>query len=181
MESKLSSFVDDINMKLDNHYKKLEVKFCQSDEDMDSIQPLNEKTISSSSVASLIASLVAEQKEREKRELNLVLHNVPESTASDSFTRKQEDIAQINSILNEYVDVKPTINNAIRLGKRDTNKHRLLKIIVGLTQEKITVLRNKLKLRKESNPTSIKRIFITPNYTPLKQKRIRPSECNLQK
>jgi len=158
METKLSSFIDDINVKLDNHYKKLETKFCQSEEDMVSIQPLNEKTISSNSVASLTASLVAEQKEHEK-ELNLVLHNVPESTASGSSTRKQEDIAQINSILNEYVDVKPTINNAIQLGKRDTNKHCLLKITVGLTQEKITVLCNKLKLRKESNPAHIKRFL----------------------
>jgi len=46
-----------------------------------------------------------------KRELNIVLHNVPGSTASDGSTRKQEDIAQINSILNEYVDVKPTIHH----------------------------------------------------------------------
>ena len=132
METKLSNIVDDINTKLDNHYKKLEAKFtCQTDDSMDSNGPPNTNTISSESVVSLTASLVAEQKEREKRELNLVLHNIPESTASDSPTRKQEDIAQVNSILNEYVDVKPVINNAIRLGKKVTDKSCLLKIIVG--------------------------------------------------
>ena len=65
---------------------------------MDSNGPLNTNTILSESVVSLTTSLVAEQKEREKRELNLVLHNIPEPTVSDSSTRKQEDIAQVNSI-----------------------------------------------------------------------------------
>ena len=50
-----------------------------------------------------------------KKELNLILHNVPESIAPDSSTRKQEDIAKINAIFNEYADDKPTINNAIRV------------------------------------------------------------------
>ena len=36
--------------------------------------------------------------------------------------------------------------------------------------QKVLVLRNKLKLRKESNPEHIKKIFITPDYTPLEQK-----------
>ena len=68
METKLSTIVVDINMKLDTHYKKLEAKLtCQPDENMDSSQPLNVNTISSNSVASLTASLVAEQKESEKR------------------------------------------------------------------------------------------------------------------
>ena len=117
MESKLSSIVDDINVKLDNHCKKLEEKFTSKiDDNMDSNPPLNTNTISSESVASLTASLVAEQKEREKRELNLVLHNIPEPNTIDSSTRKQENISQVNSILDEYVDVKFTFNNAIRLG-----------------------------------------------------------------
>ena len=119
MESKLSGIFEGINVKLDHHYKKLEEKFvCQADDNMDSSSLSNAKTISSESVASLTASLVTEQKEREKRELNLVLHNVPEPAATDNLTRKEEDITQVNSILSEYVDVKPTINNAIQLGKK---------------------------------------------------------------
>ena len=46
---------------------------------------------------------------------------------------------------------------------------------------KITVLRNKLKLREESNPSYVKKIFITPDYTLLEQKRTRPLENNSQK
>ena len=138
METKLSSMIDDINTKLDSHYKKLESKFtCQPDGNMDSNPLPNTNTISSESVVSLTTSFVAEQKEHEKRELNLVLHNVPESTAPDSSTRKQEEIAKINAIFNEYVNVKPTINNAIQLGKKDANKSHLLKNTVDSTQEKL--------------------------------------------
>ena len=108
------------NIKLDNHYKKLEEKFtCKNDSNMDSNPPLNAKTISSESVASLTASLAAEQKECEKRELNLILHNIPEPTTDNSSARKQEDITQVNSIFDEYVDVKPTINNAIQLWRKE--------------------------------------------------------------
>ena len=103
--------------------------------------------------------------------LNLVLHNIPEPNTIDSSTRKQEDISQVNSILDKYVDVKLTINNPIRLEKKEANKARLLKITLASTQEKVLVLRNKLKLRKESNPEHIKKIFITPDYTPLEQKK----------
>ena len=128
MESKLSGIFEDINAKkLDNHYKKLEEKFvCRADDNMDSSPSPNAKTISES-VASLTASLVTEQKEREKRELNLVLHNVPEPTTTDNSARKEEDITQVNSILSGYLDVKPTIKNAVRL----TDKARLLKITVA--------------------------------------------------
>ena len=107
MESKLSSIIDDINVKLDNHCKKLEEKFtCKTDNNMHSNPPLNTNTISSESIASLTASLVAEQKERKKRELNLILHNISEPNTVDSSTRKQEDISQVNSILDECVNVK---------------------------------------------------------------------------
>ena len=114
MESKLSGIFEDINAKLDNHYKKLEEKFvCRADDNMDSSPSPNAKTISSESVAPLTASLVTEQKEREKRELNLVLHNVPEPTTTDNSARKEEDITQVNSIFSGYLDVKPTVKNAI--------------------------------------------------------------------
>jgi len=73
----------------------------------------NAKTIFSELVASLTASLVTEQKDCEKRKL--VLHNVPEQATTNNSARKE---TQVNSILSEYVDVKPTIKNAVRLGKK---------------------------------------------------------------
>ena len=42
-----------------------------------------------------LASLIAkEQNEKEKRHLNLILHNVPESVQAEASARKQEDICR---------------------------------------------------------------------------------------
>ena len=54
--------------------------------------------ISEDSVAQITFSLVAEQKEKEKRQLNIIMHNLEESSAPDGLTRKQDDIKKCTYI-----------------------------------------------------------------------------------
>ena len=57
------------------------------------------------------------------------------------------------------------------IGKRQQGgKPPLLKITISI-QEKKSIFCNKLHLRKEDNPQEIKKIFITPDLTPSKQKK----------
>ena len=63
--------------------------------------------ISTESVASLTTSLFNEQKEREKRELNLVLHNMPESTASESSHRKKMILQKLPPCLKNTLKLHP--------------------------------------------------------------------------
>jgi len=49
-------------------------------------------------VDDLTHSLVAEQKEGDKRKLNLIIYGIEESKISDSNGRKQDDINTLNSI-----------------------------------------------------------------------------------
>ena len=42
-------------------------------------------------------SLLNEEKEKAKRRLNLIVHNVEESTSDDGPTRKQHDIHTVSS------------------------------------------------------------------------------------
>ena len=77
---------------------------------------------------------------------------------------------QLNSLFKDYLQVTPSITKAIRLGKKD-EKPRLLKVSVALADQKSAILRNKAKLKKDSNPEHIKSIFISPDYTPLEQKK----------
>ena len=93
---------------------------------------------------------------------------MPESTASKSAATKKDDIMKVTSVLQDYIKVKPTINNAVRLGKKGSDKPHLLKIII---EEKVAILRNKFKLRAEPNPEYIRKIFATPDLTPLEQKK----------
>ena len=70
-----------------------------------------------------------------------------------------------------HLGIPVIIENAFRLGKK-SSKPRLLKIKLSSVQEKAAVLRNKLKLRSTNNPPNISNIFIiTPDYTPLEQKK----------
>ena len=74
------------------------------------------------------------------------------------------------SLFSNHLEVSASITNAVRIGKKGT-KPRLLKITVDNMQEKITILRNKMKLRNENHSDYIKSIFITGDLTPLEQKK----------
>ena len=75
---------------------------------------------------------------------------------------KKNDIMKVTSVLKDYIKVKPTITNAVRLGKKGSGKPRLLKITIGSIEEKVAILRNKFKLRAEPNLEYIRKIFVTP-------------------
>ena len=96
---------------------------------------------------------------------------MPESTAIESTARKKDDIMKVTSVLNNYIKVKPTISNAVRLGKKGSDKPCLLKITISSTEEKVEILRNKFKLRAEPNPEYVRKLFITPDFTPLEQRK----------
>jgi len=119
-------------------------KYCKSLEDnllpnKANCKPLHiaDSPMPTESAASLTASLFSEQKEREEQELNVVLHNLPESTATENTAREMDDIVKVTFMLNEFINVKTTVSNTIRLGKKGSNKPRLLKITVGSTKQKI--------------------------------------------
>ena len=53
---------------------------------MDTLQPSIETMINST-----VTSLLSEEKEKEKRKLNLILHRIPESTSDDAVERRVHD------------------------------------------------------------------------------------------
>ena len=87
------------------------------------------------------------------------MHGIGESTAEDSQSRKQDDITSLNSVFAKYLNITPTITNAIRLGKKDSDKLCLMKITLNSLEQKSLILRNKFKLKNEKNPDLIKKIY----------------------
>ena len=69
-----------------------------------------------------------------------------------------------------YLGVTVSITNAFRLGKKSDKPHPL-KLTLANIQEKIAILKSKSKLRSSKNPQHIRDIFITPDFTPLEQKK----------
>ena len=101
----LNSVIESISKAVDNIQtsitKFLEHRVVPRDESNKTV----DSPISKKSVASLATSLFNEQKEREKRELNLVVHNLPESNATESAASKRDDIHQVTSVLNDTLNI----------------------------------------------------------------------------
>ena len=100
-------------------------------------------------IASTIVNTLNEEKERERRRLNLIIHNAPESTADTAESRKTEDIECATDILNVFLGANTMVTRAIRLGKKpdkNSNKPRLMKITVDILEAKTFILRNCTKL-----------------------------------
>ena len=116
-----------------------------------------------------ISAVINEEKEKQKRKLNLIIHNVKESNAEQPQARKEQDLATLQDIMSSQLNIQVRISNAIRLGKKGGPKPRLLKITVESDEEKAAILRNTKKLRTQSTPEHLKRIFITPDLTPREQ------------
>jgi len=58
------------------------------------------------------------EREKERRQLNLVLHNIEESSSSDGAVRKSEDMEKVKSIFEKYLDVLVSITKAFRIGNK---------------------------------------------------------------
>jgi len=61
---------------------------------------------------------MSEQQEKERCQLNLVIHNIEESSSDSPQVRKQDDIKKVTSIVYKYLAVKCSVTNAVRFGKR---------------------------------------------------------------
>ena len=105
------------------------------------------------SVSDLVTTIVAEQKEKDKRQLNVIVHNMTELQGEDPSVKKTNDINEATSLFKEYLGVETTLTNAVRIGKNAT-KPQLLKVTLQSLNYKVSVLQNKLKLRKTKTPTT---------------------------
>ena len=137
-------------------------------------------------VDDITASVTAEQKEKEKRRFNIIIHNLPESSASDAQVRKDDDITQCTTLFKKYMNasVSRSVTNAVRLGKKgirhdntDSSSNskdarcRLLKITLSSHDSRNIIMQSKHMLRNQSNPDNVRNLFITPDLTPLEQKK----------
>ena len=132
----------------------------------DSVTQSNTCTIPS--ITSTVTSLLAEEKEKDRRRLNLIVHQLAEPTETDPQQRKECDIKETSDIIQKYLGVSVSVTNAIRLGNKGA-KPRLLKISVGSKQQKASILKNCTKLRNKEYPSNIQKIYITPDLTPKEQ------------
>ena len=64
-----------------------------------------------------VSSVLKEEKEKSKRRLNIILHNIPKSTAENIDTWKQHDVDTAKTIVNQHLGIPASLSQAVRLGK----------------------------------------------------------------
>jgi len=145
-KQKLSDVIKSIETQLGGYHKEISTAISSDSMAVDksaSVAPLH---VSEDSVARIAASLVTEQKEKERRQMNIIVHNLEESNASDGPARKQDDIKKCVSMFQNYLGLSVSITNAFRLGQR-SDKSRLLKVSLSSIKDRASILKNKTKLR----------------------------------
>ena len=85
--------------------------------------------VPSADIPTMVTSLIAEEKVKDKWRLNLIVHQLIESTKTDAQKRKEYDIQEISRVIQNYLGVSASITNTVRLESRGA-KPQLLKISV---------------------------------------------------
>ena len=119
-------------------------------------------------ISEIVNSYTSEEKEKSKRYLNVIVHNVMESTSEDPEIRLKYDIKSVSGIFDKHLHVSATITRAIHLGKKG-DKPRLLKISLASDLQNSSVMRKCIKLCNTDLPSVIQKVFITPDLTPKEQ------------
>ena len=152
----------------------LEDKYTNLEERVDKLE---ENSQNEKKIKEFCRKELLEQQEIEKRKLNLVVFNVPESEEQSPESKKADDIEKINELLDgpmkldaEYIQIQnPFRLGALKAGKpNEPQKPRPIKITVDSFDHKNKILKANAELRKETG--KFKSLFFTPDLTQMQRK-----------
>lgn len=146
--------IDDIMHKLlemeANHnilVKKIEQQDVTIKTLISRIEQIESTNKNSKDIPVMTNTIIKEIDERKKRENNIVVYGIEESTRENSEDRKTDDQSNIARVLTSVT------NNVVvddikffRLGKRTNGKHRPIKVILNSSKDVHNVFKNKNKL-----------------------------------
>ena len=114
-------------------------------------------TMKSSRNAELI-----EKQEQEKRKNNLIIYGISEEVTEETISLQEQDRNFINSVL-EQIEVDVTPKQIVRLGNKNADKKRPVKIILNSSEDKEMIVSNLNKLKNAN--TSLRSISVRDDYT----------------
>ena len=149
IDNRLKSIESDLT-ELSDQFKTWSNEVLQIDEPviMESTSEAEEVEPSSSkcrapgllSISNTVISALNKNMEKECRRLNIIIHQLPESTAENSQTKKNDDMLEASKIFKEVLSIPSKVTNAIRLGQKNA-KPRLLKITLDSERSKALILK----------------------------------------
>ena len=106
---------------------------------------------------------VDEYIDREKRKLNLIVHNVKEPEGVNQVERVKNDTETFDKIIKGEFNLRVKVSRAVRLGKKQEGKNRLLLVTVGNFEEEKDLLRLAKNIQQSDEWSNI---YISPDLTP---------------
>lgn len=101
--------------------------------------------------------------ERQRRSKNIMIFNLPE-VASNS---RDSDSSIVSEIFKDITSDEIQINNVMRIGKKNRNGARALKIVLEDAQDALFLVRNKSKVNKE------RKIYLAADQTPMQLSKLK--------
>ncbi|KAJ3660225.1 hypothetical protein Zmor_004687 [Zophobas morio] len=155
--TEISQLIDDKFQQFNNRIATVESDVKKLQEEVHSLQ-----TGSSSEASSYkVSEVVSEIYDRNVRSKNVILYNIPESSAQSAEVRVNDDVSQIISIF-EPLGNLPQPKKLYRMGPPKPNSIRPLKLIYENNDEVMCVLRS------NKNNTN-KRFLCNPDLTKLQR------------
>jgi len=111
------------------------------------------------------------KKEKEKCQLNLIVHQLEVTTQKEPQARKAEDIEVCSKLIRKYLGLSSTVTNAIRIGSKGVKPH-LLKLSVNSKREKSLILKNCTKLHNKDPQVTSKESTLPQILLPKSRKKI---------
>ena len=107
--------------------------------------------------------------DKKRREKNVMISGMPESSGASPEIRKHEDIDNIRacllnlSLTQSSADV--TIDHCFRIGNIDPNRPRLLKVVLGSVDAKLEICKKARELRNVEPTCLYRNCYINPDRT----------------
>ena len=113
-------------------------------------------------------NMVAELEERNRRRSNLILSGLPEKTDGSAEERREWDAVKAQSLFESLTHLNRSVILYVhRIGKINSNKPRLLRVICRDQDTKSAILRKAKDLR---TMPQFRGVFVNQDLTPIQQK-----------
>ena len=155
----------------------LEDRYSNLEERVDKLEEKAQGNENTESIKEICKREIAEQQEIEKRKLNMVVFNVPESELQSTEARSADDLEKINLLLDGPLKLDRDdcqVQEPVRLGTykiakpNEPQKPRPIKFTVKNFESKNKILKANVELRKETG--DLKNIYFTPDLTKTQRK-----------
>jgi len=122
----------------------------------------NNINVVESKAIDVVKSPISKEKDKANRCLNVIIHNVVESSASEGLTRKEHDLEQVKKNFQQIMPSFIEITKCVCIGRKidKPNKSHLVKIGVNTEPIKKQILQNFIKLRDKNCPGHMKKSLL---------------------